>query len=196
MPLAELPRSPGGKVYRRALPRPDYTGPALTTSAGAADPHRGDHRPDLGPGLQLDRVGVEANFFELGGHSPRCADSSGLDRRPLRVCRHSSQDQTLAAAQRCSEAPTCGASLGARRWLRSDAGLASTAREMSWRSALAPSRCGPRHVPQRATESAPLSFAQQRLWFLDQLDPGSPLYNMPRRPAHARGARRAALARA
>ncbi|MEW5926517.1 MAG: condensation domain-containing protein, partial [Gemmatimonadota bacterium] len=39
---------------------------------------------------------------------------------------------------------------------------------------------GPRRIPRRAPgDAAPLSFAQQRLWFIDQLQPGSAAYNVP-----------------
>src|ERR1700754_1794462 len=42
-------------------------------------------------------------------------------------------------------------------------------------------------IPRRQTSTSPLSFSQQRLWFLQELEPASPAYNLPR-AFHLRGA--------
>ena len=84
--LTELPRSASGKVYRGALPRPDYTSPAIDEIA--VDPRTPTEAAIAriwGQVLQLDRVGVHANFFDLGGHSLMATRLISRVRSELRV---------------------------------------------------------------------------------------------------------------
>ncbi|MGC5568945.1 amino acid adenylation domain-containing protein, partial [Streptomyces sp. FR-108] len=104
--------------------------------------------------LGVERVGATDGFFDLGGHSLMATLAVSRIREVFGV------EVSLADL---FDAPTVR-------------GLASVI-DTSARSAEPP-------LTPAARDSAfplPLSFAQQRLWFLDQLEPGSPEYNMSTR---------------
>ncbi|MES1241581.1 MAG: non-ribosomal peptide synthase/polyketide synthase [Acidobacteriota bacterium] len=99
----------------------------------------------------LDQVGARDGFFELGGHS-------------LLATRLVSR----VASELGLELPL--------RWIFETpvlADLAGRLESLRERSEASPVRRVPRDGP------LPLSFAQERLWIVDQLAPGSPLYNLP-----------------
>jgi amino acid adenylation domain-containing protein len=69
VPLEEMPRTPNGKLNRKALPAPE-TG---ALAAHAYEPPQGEIEKTLAAICQellhVERVGRNDNFFELGGHS-------------------------------------------------------------------------------------------------------------------------------
>ncbi len=146
----EIPRTPHGKVDRRALPEP------------AARP--GTIRPrDLleqtiaavwAEELGVEAVGVDDDFFALGGHSLLIAR---IAPRLARVCGVELPIGTLFAA------PTV-------------AGLAAEVRRLRSPASAGP---GEPLLPAVRSGRLPLSAGQRRLWFLDRVESGRAAYNMP-----------------
>ena len=147
--LTALPLTPSGKLDRAALPAPGTARPEL--GGGFVAPRTETERVLAGIWAQvlgLDRIGAEDNFFELGGHSLLAT------RVISRLRRVFGADIPLTAV---FDEPTV-------------AGLAAVI-EGTTAGVSAPV------VPVARDERLPLSFGQQRLWFLAQLEPGSVEYN-------------------
>jgi amino acid adenylation domain-containing protein len=150
--LDELPLTPGGKIDRKALPAPELSRVDESASAAPRTPTEELLAGLWAEVLRVERVGVGENFFELGGHSLLAAQLVSRVREAFRV------ELPLRAL---FETPTV-------------AGLADEIeRALGTGAAAAPL------VPVERTGHPPLSLAQQRLWFLDQLEPGNSLYNVP-----------------
>ncbi len=157
--LPELPTGSTGKVDRSALPEPGAPAPAASWTPPRT-PVEAALAALWADVLELDRVGAHDHFFDLGGHS-------------LLATRLASRVRSVFAVpmglRAVLEAPTV-----ARMAERIEAQRGGGAPEApaSRPSAEAPARAA-------AAGPSPLSFAQERLWFLDRLQPGTPLYNLP-----------------
>ncbi|HEX6291542.1 MAG TPA: amino acid adenylation domain-containing protein, partial [Herpetosiphonaceae bacterium] len=153
--LEALPLTPNGKVDRQALPVPDFTRAdgqeAIIAPRTPAEELVANMWADV---LDVERVGIYDNFFELGGHSLLATQIISQIREILHV------DLPLRSL---FEAPTV-AELTAR--------IETAQRSASYLASMP-------IVPVAHDQPLPLSFAQERLWILDQLEPGSTTYNIP-----------------
>lgn len=153
----EIPKSATGKVQRVDLAEKLGLVPFDTQSHGFIPPHS-EVETTLAEiwsqVLGVENIGIHDNFFQLGGDSIRAAQVIARVRDAMQV------ELSIIS---CFETPTV-------------ANLAKCI-ERVWPGAEGsqPQRL----VPVARNEKSPLSFAQQRLWFFDQFDPGNPVYTRP-----------------
>ncbi|MCF3578480.1 amino acid adenylation domain-containing protein, partial [Planktothrix agardhii] len=140
--LDAFPLTPNGKIDRRALPAPDLEGKGEYIAP--RNPIEKKLAQIWAEVLKLERVSIEDNFFELGGHS-------------------------LLATQvisRCQEAFEIALPL---RYLFESPTIAQLSavilKELQTGSGLKL----PAIVPLNRQDDIPLSWAQERLWFVNQL---------------------------
>jgi amino acid adenylation domain-containing protein/FkbM family methyltransferase len=153
MLMDSLPLTRNGKVDRAALPTRAEDSDSdhdLTHPSNVFEEVLANIWCDV---LGVKRAGVEENFFDLGGHSLLATQLISRVRNVFHL------EVPLRAI---FEQPTI-------------AGLAQTIAnrvEAEHRTAYPPIEPAPRDG------NLPLSFAQHRLWFLNQLEPDSPFYNL------------------
>jgi len=154
--LDEIPLSGNRKVDRRALPAPDYS----HAENGAAFVEPRDPVEELlvdiwARVLGVERIGLTDNFFDSGGHSLLATQVISRIRDAFHV------DVPL---RELFESPSVlELAEKVRAAIRAQQELTA-----------------PPLLPVVRDGKLPLSFAQQRLWFLDQLEPGNPFYNFSR----------------
>ncbi|MFP2912017.1 amino acid adenylation domain-containing protein, partial [Pyxidicoccus sp. 3LFB2] len=150
--LPVLPLSSHGKVDRAALPAPEGArAPGAPEYVAPRTATEQQLATLWAELLHVERVGLHDDFFELGGHSLLATQLVSRLRAVMGV------ELPLRVL---FEAPT----------------LEALARHVE-HVTRSITQSAPRPVPRNGP--LPLSFAQQRLWFLDRLQPGATTYNVP-----------------
>ena len=153
--LDEIPLTHNGKVNRRALPPPaasrDSNSRPFIAPRSPLEELLSSIYSDL---LRVERVGIHDNFFELGGHSLLATQLISRIREAFSV-----------------ELPL--------RTVFESATVADLCAKIEQEIQAEGSKSLPPLRRVSREEALPLSFAQQRLWFLHQMEPESAVYNMP-----------------
>jgi amino acid adenylation domain-containing protein len=163
--LEALPLSTNGKIDRRALPAPDRSGRDVAgTLVAPRSPLEARLAEIWQEVLGISSVSVDADFFDLGGDSLLATRVISRIRSAFKI------DLPLRAL---FESPTPAGIALALTLKRQMAG--------GEEPASLPLSSGPGTPLERRLndEPCPLSFAQQRLWFLDRLVPDSAQYLLP-----------------
>jgi hypothetical protein len=152
--LDALPRTTNGKLDRKALPAPHQLRPnigqAFVAPRNATEEKVASVWAEV---LKLKMVGVHDNFFHLGGHSllgtQVISRLCQLFKTPLQL-----------------------------RWLFQFPTVALLAEKIEMAGPVGTEDQVPALEPVPRDQKLPLSYAQQRLWFLTELQPESAFYNI------------------
>ncbi|MBW4434414.1 MAG: amino acid adenylation domain-containing protein [Pelatocladus maniniholoensis HA4357-MV3] len=151
--LDSLPLTPNGKVDRKALPAPELTQISSSNIIPSSTPIENLLVGIWAEVLGIDKVGIDHNFFELGGHSLIATRVISQIRQVFQV--------ELPLGYLFEKPTIAGLAKVIEKVIQADSTVEVTDIERIVRS-----------------QQLPLSFAQQRLWFLDQLEPNSSFYNI------------------
>ncbi|MBD2385061.1 non-ribosomal peptide synthetase/type I polyketide synthase [Cylindrospermum sp. FACHB-282] len=154
--LESIPLTANGKVDRQALPVPEQDLSQDVDFIPPRTPTEQAIADIFATILQLESVGINNNFFELGGHSLLATQVISRLRETFQI------DLPLISL---FESPTvAGLDLIIHQQMQRGIGQ------------IAPPITA---VPRTSDLRLPLSWSQERLWFLDQLEGASATYNMP-----------------
>ena len=152
--LDALPLTENGKVDRRALPAPEVGGGIAREHVAPRGPVEEALAAIFSEVLRLPTVSAHDGFFELGGHSLLATQVIARVRAAFAI------DLPLRALFEATTPAELAARVDAA--LRADRGVTP-----------------PPIVRVPREKATLLSFGQERLWFLDQLEPGDPSYILP-----------------
>ncbi|BCL84580.1 non-ribosomal peptide synthetase [Ktedonobacteria bacterium brp13] len=191
MQLDAFPLNANGKIERRALPVPEQSrsGVEYVAPRTALEVQLTRIWAEV---LGLERVGVLDNFFELGGHSLKATQIISRARRTLGIMiplRSLFEHSTVATLARAFEQ--------AAEQQEEDTGSTLALQPLSYEMHQARLQAYLEGVPDEEFQALlatvvmsnepesvyssifPVSFAQQRIWLLDQITPDTAIYTIP-----------------